>query len=714
MSLKASLIADPSLHGKFTFVTAPVQSNEHDAWTVKASGGKVTITSTSTPGLGRALLEYLRHLGGDIYWSGDTFSDLSYADADLSGSSWAEHRHLFNLVTHSYSLAFYDWAKWEYLLDWAVLHGYNLPLAYTGQEYVYAQVWKDLGVPDEAVLKWVTGPAFHGWSRHGNIHGNWHGTTTWAWLEGQHQLQKQILQRQREFGMTPVLPGFCGFVPPELHDYIGGPDFKTYPTWMSFPDEYTHIRAIDPEWDTWNTVQSAFLRKQAELYGFTSDFYMVDLFTESKPTSTDPTYLKGIATAVRESIHAVAPKATWVMQGWIFVNDPKSWTETASKAFLDGAGESLLVLDLAAESYPQWKRLKSFFGRRWLWCTLINYGQNNGLYGALDKWNHDIMDAKANGGRMSGMGIVPEGINNNEHLFELATDQGWRNTPIDLKQWTQDWVKRRYRGKNFAFAQKAWELLDNSVYKSNNTALKCTTRSLIDLRPAVSGLLNTTGNYLATAITYEPRDVVAALDNLLKSASIKPGAGGQQFDYDLVDVARQVFVNAAIPIYKSMLAAWNGGNKPDVEKYGRELVSLINDIDRLMATSSHFRLENWVNDARNWASDTGAKDDMEFQARNQLVLWGPATFAPWPLDRYAAKHWHGVMSEVYAKGWELLYQNLLKTEPKAWNKAAFAGELMEKVEKPWENVKSGGVQGPQGDSVAVIQELREKYKQWLV
>jgi alpha-N-acetylglucosaminidase len=38
------------------------------------------------------------------------------------------------VVTYSYTMAWYDWAKWEYLLDWASLHGVNMPLAIGGQE----------------------------------------------------------------------------------------------------------------------------------------------------------------------------------------------------------------------------------------------------------------------------------------------------------------------------------------------------------------------------------------------------------------------------------------------------------------------------------------------------------------------------------------------------------------------------------------------------
>ena len=51
-----------------------------------------------------------------------------------NGTSWATYRYLFNAVTFSYTTAWYDWPQWEYLLDWASLHGINLPLAISGQE----------------------------------------------------------------------------------------------------------------------------------------------------------------------------------------------------------------------------------------------------------------------------------------------------------------------------------------------------------------------------------------------------------------------------------------------------------------------------------------------------------------------------------------------------------------------------------------------------
>ncbi len=33
----------------------------------------------------------------------------------------------------SYSMAFWNWSRWEQELDWMALQGINLPLAFTGQ-----------------------------------------------------------------------------------------------------------------------------------------------------------------------------------------------------------------------------------------------------------------------------------------------------------------------------------------------------------------------------------------------------------------------------------------------------------------------------------------------------------------------------------------------------------------------------------------------------
>ena len=93
------------------------------------------------------------------------------------------------------------------------LNGINLPLAFTGQEYVWHKVWRHFGLA-EADMDF-TGPAFLAWNRMGNIR-NWASPLPSDWRESQRDLARQILAMTRAYGMTNVLPCFGGHVPGAL------------------------------------------------------------------------------------------------------------------------------------------------------------------------------------------------------------------------------------------------------------------------------------------------------------------------------------------------------------------------------------------------------------------------------------------------------------------------------------------------------------------
>ena len=117
-----------------------------------------------------------------------------------------------NVCTVSYSAAWWSWERWEREIDWMALHGFNLPLTFTGQEAVWRQLWREQGLTDAEIEQWLAGPAFLAWQRMGNLRG-WAGPLTDAWQRGQLKLGKQIAARQMELGMVNVLPGFAGHVP---------------------------------------------------------------------------------------------------------------------------------------------------------------------------------------------------------------------------------------------------------------------------------------------------------------------------------------------------------------------------------------------------------------------------------------------------------------------------------------------------------------------
>ena len=54
-----------------------------------------------------------------------------------------------------------------------------------------------------------------------------------------------------------------------------------------------------------------------------------------------------------------------------------------------------------------------------------------------------------------------------------------------------------------------------------------------------------------------------------------------------------------------------------------ELLSLLNDLDRLLGSDSHYLLGTWIKAARDNGMTDQEKDMYEFNARNQVTLWGP-------------------------------------------------------------------------------------------
>ena len=66
-------------------------------------------------------------------------------------------------------LQWWDWARWEQELDWMALHGINLQLAFTGQEYVWHKFYTELGLTEDEIQAYFAGPAFLAWQRMGNL-----------------------------------------------------------------------------------------------------------------------------------------------------------------------------------------------------------------------------------------------------------------------------------------------------------------------------------------------------------------------------------------------------------------------------------------------------------------------------------------------------------------------------------------------------------------
>ena len=238
-------------------------------------------------------------------------------------------RYDFNYCTFSYSMAFWDWNRWQKEIDWMALHGINMPLAIVGEECVWRNMLLKLGYTEEEVGKFIAGPAFLAWWEMNNLEG-WGGPLPQNWYKQQEALQKKILARMKELGMKPVLPGYCGMMPHDAKQKLGL-NVTDGGMWNGY-QRPANLSATDPRF---SEIADLYYKELTRLYG-KSDYYSMDPFHESNDDAAID-YAKA-GKVMMDAMKRTNPTATWVIQGW---------TENPRPQMIEDMKEGdLLILDL--------------------------------------------------------------------------------------------------------------------------------------------------------------------------------------------------------------------------------------------------------------------------------------------------------------------------------------------------------------------------------
>lgn len=203
-------------------------------------------------------------------------------------------------------MPWWKWSEWEWFIDWMALNGINMPLAITGQEAIWYRAWRKFGLSDHEIRSYFTGPAYLPWHRMSNID-HWDGPLPHSWLNNQFDLQKKIVQRERELGMKPVLPAFSGHVPKILTTKYPHAKITSLGDWSGFTQPYDSY-FLDPFDSLFKPIQKAFLEEQTKNFG-TDHVYGADPFNEVTPPSWNPDYLASVSKAIFSSMTAVDPEA---------------------------------------------------------------------------------------------------------------------------------------------------------------------------------------------------------------------------------------------------------------------------------------------------------------------------------------------------------------------------------------------------------------------
>ncbi len=635
-------------------VKLSLKQMEHDStyFSYKTEKGRLHITGNTPASLCRGLYDFLKTEDCGLYtWSGNNLKFPESLDKNVNKKivSPFAHHYYFNVCTYGYSMPYWDWTRWEQEIDWMALHGIDMPLALVGYEAIIARVWKKMGLTEEEINQYFVGPAHLPWMRMGNVSGI-DGPLNEDWHRQQIELQHKILKRMRELGMKPICPGFPGFIPqafkrihPEL-EMIETHWAGAFSNWM-----------VSPQEPLFQEIGTAFIKEWEKEFG-TCDYYLIDSFNEMDipfPEKGNPERYQMAASygeKVYESVHAANPKATWVMQGWMFGYQRYIWDyETLGALVSKVPDNKMLLLDLAVDynkhfwhSEVNWEFYKGFYGKQWVYSVIPNMGGKVGMTGVLDFYANGHLEALAskNKGQLVAHGMAPEGIENNEVIYELVTDAGWSRQHIDLNQWLADYSQNRY-GQTPETLMQSWNYLLQSCYGTFTDH----PRFNWQFRPGrvKNGSINISEHY------FKGLEQFAQAANELSSSSY--------YRNDLAEMTAHYLGGKAEILTKMIDEELLLGDTAQAIRLQQRFESLMLGMDSLLSQHPILRLDRWVGFASKAAVTSEQKKQYEKNARRIITIWGP------PIDDYSARIWNGLIKDYYLERWKHYYQaRLSKTE----------------------------------------------------
>ncbi|CAH9108142.1 unnamed protein product [Cuscuta epithymum] len=643
-----------------------------------------------------------------------------------------------NVVTSSYSYVWWDWQRWEKEIDWMALQGINMPLAFTGQEAIWEKVFlQEFNMTTQDLNGFFGGPAFLAWARMGNLHG-WGGPLSQNWLDKQLSLQKQILKRMTELGMTPVLPSFSGIVPASLKKMFPSANITRLGDWNTVDGDprWCCTFLLDPSDPLFIDIGEAFIRHQLKEYGGITNIYSCDTFNENSPPTSDPNYISSLGSAVYKAMSKADKDAVWLMQGWLFYSDSSYWKPPQMEALLHSVPfGKMIVLDLFADVHPIWKYSSQFYGTPYIWCMLHNFGGNIEMYGTMDSIAAGPVDALiSENSTMVGVGMCMEGIEHNPVVYELMPEMAFRSHNFDMKTWLKSYATRRY-GKGVGQVEAAWEILYHTVYNCTDGIAdhnkdyivefpdwdpSLDTRSdmpehdhrdpsLVKHQKRRFFLLETSSPLPQPHLWYSTKDVLKALKLFLDAGAEL--AGSLTYRYDLVDLTRQSLSKLANQVYLDAIAAFRDKDAKALSFHSQMFLQLIKDIDTLLAADEGFLLGTWLESAKRLAVNPDEMKQYEWNARTQVTMWFDTTeYTQSKLHDYANKFWSGLLENYYLPRAAMYFGHLSRSlkenvefKVEEWRKEWIA------FSNQWQRGTELYPVKAQGDALAIANSLYQKY-----
>ena len=742
---------------KFVFVLDTELNPTQEAFVLGTEEGRVLVKGNTLSAITTGIGWYLNHHARiNISWnalnektaSGEPYTVLAHlplpAEEEVRTCD-AQYRYFLNYCTFGYSMTSWTWNRWQQEIDWMALHGINMPLQIVGLE----EVWRlfltleedgkrKYNYTDAEAKAFVAGPAFTAWWGMNNLEG-WGGTEPgmlnggiWdgaggvqddAWYVRQQRLASQIVTRQRELGIYPVLPGFSGMVPTNFTDKTGVPTDANGGRWAG---GFQRPRIIDPTDSRFAEIAADYYACLEAVMGV-SPYYSMDPFHEGGAISSGK-YTEAYR-AIYDAMEQAQEGSQWVIQQW-------QWNNSQRLSLQAVPAGRLIVLDLFSDGKPAFDWYAGYAPQDAVFCAIPNFGGRSGLMGRLNNVADNYFHYKAKYPSIKGIGTAPEAIEQTPVTYDLIYQLPWMGTKPDVKAWVASYAVARY-GKDNAVVKEAWELLRQGVLNYGADAIQGPVEDVWAARPNLqaypASAWGRTLNHAGGTYTRERRQMLAdATYKLLsqhKALRLKQGSIYESnYLYDIVEFGGGVMADYAYDLLLGIREAYEelgpaNSQQPTANSFTVRrdaFLALMSDVDRFKGTNLNFRLGKWTEEARDAAAEivgatTATADWYELNnARTILTTWSsPGT----NLNDYSYRSWQGLLKDFYLPRWQHFFDNgCTRTDYSCfeWNWAHGMEHYVGQTEISTTRLTEGQAgysysREPEGNTIVEAQQLLAKY-----
>ncbi|MFD0865491.1 alpha-N-acetylglucosaminidase TIM-barrel domain-containing protein, partial [Tessaracoccus lubricantis] len=671
-------------------ITVPAQRPAgQDSYSVTTSGDKIRVTASTPSTAVAGLNHYLGSIGQSLSYTVrnvDPTVAFPLPDGELGRTANVAARYYGNDTEDGYTGAHRTFDQWERLIDELAALGFNQVFMPVGSEAVYFDVLRQFGYTAAEAAAWIPSPEHQPWWLLQNM-ASWPAGTTEASIEARAALGRRIADRLRELGMTPVLPGYFGTVPPGFVARNPGAVVVPQGGWVGFqrPDW------LDPNSTVFPAVAAKFYESSATRLG-RSTMYKMDLLHEGGQRGTAD--IPAATKRIEQALQATNPGATWVFLGWQSnpQNDIMGAVNPATTFIVDGI----------TDRYPNGSRETAWLNRPWAYGTIWNYGGDTTIGAKLTRWNTDYFRFKDQAGSaMRGLAAMPEGGDNNGAALDFFANLAWVTGPVDLDQWWADYVFKRY-GARDADAVAAWQIVSRTAYTLPTSGDFAEAHdSVYAAIPSLTAA--TSSQWSPTRPAYDITEFATALPRLL-AASDRLG-GNPAYRYDLMVLARQVLSNhgrVLLPEIRKAVSAGDLGQFDELTARWMEDMALV---DQLAGTQEISLLGRLLDEARSAGTTVEQAAAFERNQRTLLTVWGPRAGYQSGLGDYAGREFQGLVGTYYQPRWQKFFDAHRAALTTGGAVAAF--DWFDDAQ-PWlaSADRTGIWSAPRGDVVALAQADR--------